>query len=87
MPPWHHNYTMTYNKYKRGHQYLSGGHQKKKNYKRKERKKRLILTLWHIQNNQQVRVDHAAQIHLLNSPPMASDIHKNENENADEMII
>ena len=53
----------------------------------KKRKKRLILTLWHIQNNQRVRVDHAAQIHLLNSPPMTSDIHKNENENADEMII
>ena len=71
---------MSYDKYERGRQHLNGGHQRityKKKKKKKERKKG-ILTLRLTQSNQWVGVDHAARIHLLNSPPMASSVDKNK---------
>ena len=37
-----------------------------------------ILTLRLTQNNQWVGVDHAARIHLLNSPPMTGSGEKNK---------
>ena len=38
LPPWHHNYMMSYNKYERGRQHLNGGHQKI-TYKKKKKNK------------------------------------------------
>ena len=54
---------MSYDKYQRGRPHLNGGHQRI-TYKKKQ------LTLQLTQGNQWVAVDHAARIHLLNSPPM-----------------
>ena len=74
---------MSYDKYERGCQHLSGGHQRI-TYKRKKEKQKtkikikIILTLWLTQNNQWVGVDHAARIHLLNSPPMTGSVEKNK---------
>ena len=59
---------MSYDKYEKGCQHLNGGHQRitlKKNIIKIK-----ILTLWLIQSNQWVGVDHAARIQLLNFPPM-----------------
>ena len=39
---------------------------------------KIILTLRLTLSNQCVRVDHAARIHLLNSPPMIDSIGKNK---------
>ena len=55
---------MSYDKYERGHQLLNGGHQRITLKKKKKKKLTLQLT----QRNQWVGVDHAAQIHSLNSP-------------------
>ena len=77
--PWRHNEMISCDKYKRWRQYLNGGHQRI-TYKSKEQlgNKRLILTLRLIQNNQWVRVDHAAQINLMNLHPLTSRVDKNE---------
>ena len=72
---------MSYDKYKTGRQHLNGGHQ------RITYKKRLILTLRLTQSNQWVGVDHAAQIHSLNSPPMASGVDKNNMKMMMTMMI
>ena len=39
---------------------------------------KIILTLRLTLSNQCVRVDHAARIHLLNSPPMIDSVGKNK---------
>ena len=72
---------MSYDKYKTGRQHLNGGHQRITN------KKRLILTLRLTKSNQWVGVDHAAQIHSLNSPPMASGVDKNKMKMMMTMMI
>ena len=74
---------MSYDKYEKGRQHLNGGHQRI-TYKRKKLKIKtkikikIILTLRLTQNNQWVGVDHAARIHLLNSPPMTGSVEKNK---------
>ena len=68
---------MSYDKYERGHQHLNGGHQRI-TYKKNEIKITIILTLQLTQINQWVGVDHAAQIQLLNSPPMTGSVEKNK---------
>ena len=72
---------MPYDKYERGRQHLNGGHQSI-TYKRKKEKRKtkikIILTLRLTQNNQWVGADHAARIHLLNSPPMTGSVEKNK---------
>ena len=65
---------MLYDKYERGRQHLNGGHQRITHKKKKKKKKKLTLRL--TQSNQWVGVDHAAQIHSLNSPPMASSVER-----------
>ena len=76
---------MSYDKYERGRQHLNGGHQRKltkeQNKKQKVKTKikiKIILTLRLTQNNQWVGVEHAARIHLLNSPPMNGSVEKNK---------
>ena len=69
---------MPYDKYKRGRQHLNGDHQRITYKKKKKGKKGLILSLQFTQSNQWVGVDHEAQIHLLNSPPMTSNVDKNK---------
>ena len=58
---------MSYDKYERGRQHLNGGHQrityKDNNNNNNNNNNTLLLT----QSNQLVGVDHAVQIHLLNS--------------------
>ena len=68
---------MSHDKYERGHQHLNGGHQRI-TYKKKKERKNGILTLRLTQSNQWVGVDHAARIHLLNSPPMTGTADKNK---------
>ena len=68
---------MSHDKYERGHQHLNGGHQRI-TYKKIKIKIKIILTLWLTQSNQWVGVDHATQIHLLNSPPMTGIVQKNK---------
>ena len=68
---------MSHDKYERGHQHLNGGHQRM-TYKKIKIKIKIILTLWLTQSNQWVGVDHATQIHLLNSPPMTGIVQKNK---------
>ena len=79
---------MSYDKYERARQHLSGGHQRII-YKTKKKKKTItiiiILTLRLTQSNQWVGVDHAARIHLLNSPPMTSSVERKENDSDDDM--
>ena len=69
---------MSYDKYERGHQHLNGDHQRITYKKKKKERKKGILTLRLTQSNQWVGVDHAARIHLLNSPPMTSSVEKNK---------
>ena len=73
---------MSYNKYERGRQHLIGCHQriayKKNKTKQSKIKAKIILTLGLIQSNQWVGVEHAARIHLLNSPPMTGSLDKNK---------
>ena len=59
---------MSYDKYEKEWQNLKGGHQRItiKKYIIKIK----ILTLWLIQSNQWLGIDHAARIQLLNFPPM-----------------
>ena len=64
---------MSYDKYERGRQHLNVGRQRI-TYKKKREKLTLRLT----QSNQWVVVDHAAQIHSLNSPPMTRSVEKNK---------
>ena len=68
---------MSHDKYERGRQHLNGGHQRI-TYKKKKERKNGILTLRLTQSNQWVGVDHAARIHLLNSPPMTGSVDKNK---------
>ena len=64
---------MSYDKYERGRQHLSVGRQRI-TYKKNPEKLTRRLT----QSNQWVGVDHAAQIHPLNSPPMTRSVEKNK---------
>ena len=73
---------MSHDKYERGRQHLNGGHQRI-TYNKK--KKNGILTLRLTQSNQWVGVDHAAQIHWLNSPSMTSNVERKENDSDDDM--
>ena len=76
---------MSYDKYERGRQHLNGGH-RRITYKRKKEKIEnknkikikiiITLTLRLAQNNQWVGVDHAARIHLVNSPPTTGSVEK-----------
>ena len=68
---------MSYDKYEKGRQYLNGGHQRT-TYKKIIIEIKIILTLRLTLSNQCVRVDHAARIHLLNSPPMIDSVGKNK---------
>ena len=72
---------MSYDKYERGCQHLNSGHQRI-TYKRKKEKRKtkikIILTLWLTQNNLWVGVNHAAQIHFLNSPLITGSVEKNK---------
>ena len=74
---------MSYDKFDRGRQHLDGGHQRITSKKKKKKKK--ILTLRLTQSNQWVGVDHAAQIHSLNSPPMTSSLDRKESDSDDDM--
>ena len=72
---------MLYDKYERGRQHLNGGHQRityepNKQTNKQTSKKKHILRL--TQSNQWVGVDHAARMHLLNSPPMTSSVEENK---------
>ena len=76
---------MSYDKYERGRQHLNSSHQRI-TYKRKKEKIEnknkikikiiIILTLRLTQNIQWVGVDHAARIHLVNSPRMTGSVEK-----------
>ena len=78
---------MSYDKYERARQHLSGGHQRII-YKTKKKKKTItiiiILTLRLTQSNQWVGVGHAARIHSLNFPSMTSSVEK-KNDSGDDM--
>ena len=58
---------MSYDKYKRGHQYLNEGHQRITYQKKKKKPEKFTLRL--TKGNQSVRMDHAARIQLLISLP------------------
>ena len=77
---------ISYDKYERGRQHLSVGHQRvtyKTNQKKKE--KIIILTLRCTQSNQCVGVDRAARIHSLNSPPITKKKNKKQHDSDDNM--
>ena len=71
---------MSHDKYERGRQHLNGGHQRitYKIKKKLKKNNKIIHTLRLTENNQWVGVDHAARIHLLNSPPMTDSVEKNK---------
>ena len=78
---------MSHDKYERGRQHLNGGHQRitYNNKKKKNERKNGILTLRLTQSNQWVGVDHAARIHWLNSPPMTSNVERQETDSDADM--
>ena len=68
---------MSYEKYERGRQHLNGGHEII-TYENKQTNRKEQLTPRLIQSNKWVGVDHAARIHLLNSPSVTSSVEKNK---------
>ena len=69
---------MSFDKYERGRQHLNGGHQRIAYKIMMIIKIKIILTLRLTQSNQWIGIDHAARIHLLNSPPMNGSVEKNK---------
>ena len=66
---------MSCDKYERGRQHLSCGHQRI-TYKKNKIKIKITLTLRLTQINEWVGVDHAALIQLVNSPQMTGCVEK-----------
>ena len=67
---------MSCDKYERGRQHLSGGHQRVTCKKKIIIKIKRTLTLRLTQINEWVGVDHAALIQLVNSPQMTGCVEK-----------